>query len=143
LSAVIAHGNGESPLGSTEPAAEAAKIQDEGSLAATGVPSEFLMMQPEERLESEAKLRLEVGDAAGALAAFTRLVAHSPEQWAYHVGYLDALFCTAPPKEGAGVERDELVAQARNRCWQLQEANAISRAPYLLELELLKRCDAL
>jgi len=100
------------------------------------------MMQPEERLESEAKLRLEVGDAAGACAAFMRLVGHSPEQWAYHVGYLDALFSSTQPKEGTWIERAELVAQARNRSWQLQDASPISRAPYLLELELLKRSAA-
>lgn len=141
MSAIVAHGVGEAALGSNEPSQEAAKIQDEGSLAATGVPSEFLMMQPEERLECEAGLRLERGDAAGAWAAFARLVAHKPEQWAFHVGCLDALFADA---EGARAwaGRGEQVAQARTRCWQLQAADPRARAPFLLELELLQRSAA-
>ena len=39
---------------------------DETSLDATGVPSEFLMMQPTERLQLEAELRMEIADWGGA-----------------------------------------------------------------------------
>jgi N-terminal acetyltransferase B complex non-catalytic subunit len=194
LVAVIAHGDGEAPLGTKAVSAEAVKIIDEDSLEATGVPSEFLMMQPQvssllmsrcscisvsvlyshlavdclffgskERLELEAKLRMSArGDFSGAYACYKTLLGHAPEQWSFYVGLLDALFATmtttksnndtadgAAPTGGGGggggagtdwgEEAEVLIKEARPWAWALQQGNPRSRAPFLVELELLRR----
>ena len=134
LAATVAHGEGMPPLGTKGVSAEGAKIADESSLESTGVPSEFLLMQPSERLELEAELRLETGDAAGALACLVALSENSPEQWSFHEKYLDAVV-DAEPWEG---QVDAQIG-ARGRCWALQDSLPHARSPWLLELELLKR----
>mmetsp|Transcript_48190 Transcript_48190/g.95509 ORF Transcript_48190/g.95509 Transcript_48190/m.95509 type:complete len:1029 (+) Transcript_48190:70-3156(+) len=139
LGAVIAHGAGEAPLGTKAVSNEAAKIKDEASLEATGVPSEFLMMQPQERLELEAELRLSArSDFAGAHGCYSSLLAHAPEQWSYHVGLLDALFAESSQEAWAS-EAKLLLDRARASALAQQMERPKSRAPYLLELELLRR----
>ena len=116
LQAVVAHASHSAVASSSS-----AKIDDESSLEAAGVPSQFLMMQPREREDHEVELLLESGDAEGAHTAFAALSSQSPDQWAYHRGVVDALFRGAA-QWGSEAKRGEALAGARQRCWTLQEA---------------------
>ena len=138
LDAVVEHGAGEVALGAEKQLSEgASQIVDEGTLEQTGVPSEFLMMQPSERLELEAHLREDLEDWVGAQTVWANLVRHVPDQWSYHTGYLDALFALAALAKVD--EQFSVFAPARQLCRDLQAQHPLSRAPYLAEIELLKR----
>jgi hypothetical protein len=139
LASVIAHGVGDAPLGSVKGLSTgASKIVDETSLDATGVPSEFLMMQPTERLQLEAELRMEIADWGGAEVIWTSLVEEVPDQWSYHQGLFDATFSKASAAS-TSVEKEGALAPLRQHCLELQAKHVRCRSTYLAELELLKR----
>ena len=163
LDFVVAFAKSTPPLGMSEVSSKASLIYDETSLQKTGVPSEFLMLQPAERLELEAELRLALGDAESAHSCYAALAAFAPDQWSYHQGGLTALFSgqgvdtaaagAAGAAEALGtgaagavgaapvwVGRRAALEAARGKCWELQAGAAgKSRGPWLAELELLHR----
>jgi len=122
LSVVVDHADGSS---ATSP------IDDEDTLKSTGVPSEFLRMQPIERQQLEAKLRMDTKDFLGAVQGYDQLIEKDCDEWSNHMGYFDALFEVE--------DRLSLVAQQRGRIAALQASTPKSRTPYLVEMELLRR----
>jgi hypothetical protein len=118
-------------------------INDENTLKQSGVPSEFLLMQPGEKLQLIASLKFQMKDFKGSLKCYETLIEKDSDEWSHHMGYFDSLFALSDEQQREGGEDKEFksscIAEQAVRFSELQARSPRARTPYLVEMNFLQR----